>query len=195
MTSSPPADDSNADPSALPRPFVRLAWANLAAQSAEQLSLAAVPIVAVLALGAGAGEIGALGVAQTLPYLLLSIPFGLLADRTSRRRLIVLAEGLRALTLVGLMLAVATGHLSLGLLAVLGFLGAVGTVGFSVAAPALVPALVPRAALARANGRLELARTSSGERFCVWASGRVIATPVRRPARARGRLVRDFIMA
>jgi hypothetical protein len=86
MTSSPPADDSNADPSALPRPFVRLAWANLAAQSAEQLSLAAVPIVAVLALGAGAGEIGALGVAQTLPYLLLSIPFGLLADRTSRRR-------------------------------------------------------------------------------------------------------------
>ena len=34
-----------------------------------------------------------------------------------------------------------------------------GTVGFSVAAPALVPALVPRAALARANGRLELARS------------------------------------
>ena len=41
----------------------------------------------------------------------------------------------------------------------LGFLGAVGTVGFSVAAPALVPALVPREALATANGRLELARS------------------------------------
>ena len=160
MTPTPdPGSTAATDPSALPRPFVRLAWANLAAQSAEQLSLAAVPIVAVLALGAGAGEIGALGVAQTLPFLLLSIPFGLLADRTSRRRIIVLAEGLRALTLVGLFLAVATGQLSLGLLAVLGFLGAVGTVGFSVAAPALVPALVPRAALARANGRLELARS------------------------------------
>ena len=35
----------------LPRAFNHLAGANLAAQSAEQLSLAAVPIVAVLALG------------------------------------------------------------------------------------------------------------------------------------------------
>ncbi|MCW5650971.1 MAG: MFS transporter [Ramlibacter sp.] len=161
MTTTPTPTPTPEAPQAqaLPGPFARLAWSNLAAQSAEQLSLAAVPIVAVLALGAGAGEIGTLGVAQTLPFLLLSIPFGLLADRTSRRRLIVLAEGLRALTLVALLLAVATGHLSLGLLAALGFLGAVGTVGFSVAAPALVPALVPREALARANGRLELARS------------------------------------
>lgn len=146
-------------PSTLPPAFTRLAWSNLAAQSAEQLSLAAVPIVAVLALGAGPGEIGALGVAQTLPFLLLSIPLGLLTDRTSRQRLMVLAEALRALTLLGLLLAVVSGQLSLALLAVLGFLGAVGTVGFSVAAPALVPALVPREALARANGRLELARS------------------------------------
>ena len=36
-----------------------------------------------------------------------------------------------------------------------------GTVAFSVAAPALVPALVPRAALAQANGRLELARSAA----------------------------------
>jgi hypothetical protein len=34
----------------------RLAWSNLAAQSAEQVALAAAPMVAVLALGAGAGE-------------------------------------------------------------------------------------------------------------------------------------------
>jgi predicted MFS family arabinose efflux permease len=48
-----------------------------------------------------------------------------------------------------------------GLLALLGLVGAIGTVGFSVAAPALVPALVPRDALARANGRLELARSAA----------------------------------
>jgi predicted MFS family arabinose efflux permease len=47
------------------------------------------------------------------------------------------------------------------LLAVLGFLGAIGTVGFSVAAPALVPSLVPREMLGRANGRLELARSAA----------------------------------
>lgn len=139
--------------------FQRLAGANLAAQSAEQVSLAAVPIVAVLALGAGPGEIGLLATAQTLPFLLLSLPAGLLADRWSRRRLMVLAEVLRAASLLALLLATLSGQLSLALLALLGFVGAAGTVGFSVAAPALVPTLVPNTALGAANSRLELARS------------------------------------
>lgn len=144
---------------ALPRSFNALAGANLAAQSAEQVSLAAAPIVAVLMLGAGPGQIGLLNTAQSLPFLLLSIPLGLLSDRSSRRRLMVASEALRALSLAALMLAVASGRLSLALLAALGFLGATGTVGFSVTAPAMVPALVPREALGRANSRLELARS------------------------------------
>lgn len=145
----------------LPRPFLNLAGSNLAAQSAEQLSLAAVPLVAVLALGAGPGEIGFLAAVQTLPFLLVSIPMGLLADRMSRRRLMVWAEGLRAVSLLVLLGLVMASRLGIGWLAVLGFLGAVGTVGFSVAAPALVPSLVPREALGRANGRLELARSAA----------------------------------
>ncbi|MDB6000837.1 MAG: major facilitator superfamily 1 [Rhizobacter sp.] len=145
----------------LPRSFRFLAGANLAAQSAEQLSLAAVPLVAVLALHAGPGEIGFLAAVQTLPFLLMSMPLGLLADRVSRRRLMVAAETLRAVSLLALLAAVLTSHLSVAWLAVLGFLGAVGTVGFSVAAPALVPALVPRESYAAANGRLELARSAA----------------------------------
>jgi predicted MFS family arabinose efflux permease len=145
----------------LPTAFHRLAWSNLAAQSAEQLSLAAVPIIAVLALQAGPGEIGLLATAQTLPFLLMSIPLGLLADRTSRRRLMIASEVLRALSLLALMAAALSGQLSITLLAVLGFAGAVGTVGFSVAAPALVPSLVERHQLAQANGRLELARSTA----------------------------------
>lgn len=54
----------------------------------------------------------------------------------------VAAEALRALSLAGLLLGTASGQLSLLLLGALGFIGAAGTVGFSVAAPALVPALV-----------------------------------------------------
>jgi predicted MFS family arabinose efflux permease len=145
----------------LPAALNRLVASNLAAQSAEQLSLAAVPIVAVLALGAGPGAIGALATAQTLPFLLLALPFGLWADRSSRRWLMVGCELLRGLSLLTLLVAVLAGQLSLGLLALLGFIGAVGTVGYSVAAPALLPALVPPAALARANGRLELARSAA----------------------------------
>jgi predicted MFS family arabinose efflux permease len=149
------------EPMSFPISFHRLAAANLAAQSAEQLSLAAVPIVAVLVLGSGPGEIGLLAAVQTLPFLLLSIPLGLLADRLPRRALMVLAEATRALSLFALLAMLLTGFLSIPWLAVVGFVGAVGTVGFSVAAPALVPALVPREALGRANGRIELARSAA----------------------------------
>jgi predicted MFS family arabinose efflux permease len=143
----------------LPAAFNRLAWSNLAAQSAEQLSLAAAPIVAVLAFGAGAGETGWLQTVQTLPFLLLSIPAGVLADRMSRRRLMAAAEALRALALAAILAQVALGHLTLPLLAALGFTAACGTVAYSVAAPALVPSLVPAEALPSANARIELART------------------------------------
>jgi predicted MFS family arabinose efflux permease len=156
-----PATLAQAMTTAPARALNRLVASNLAAQSAEQLSLAAVPIVAVLALGAGAGEIGTLATAQTLPFLLLSIPFGLWADRHSRRRLMVACEALRGLSLLGLLVALLLGQLSLPLLALLGFVGAVGTVGYSVAAPALLPALVPPDGLARANARLELARSAA----------------------------------
>lgn len=139
--------------------FTRLAWSNLAAQSAEQLALAAVPMVAVLTLGAGAAQTGLLSAAQTLPFLLLSIPAGLLADRSSRRGLLVAAETLRAASLLMLVLLAFSGQLSISAMAVLGFIGATGTVAFSVAAPSLVPSLVPREDLPRANARLEVARS------------------------------------
>jgi predicted MFS family arabinose efflux permease len=146
---------------ALSASFRRLAWSNLLAQSAEQLSLAAVPIVAVLLLKAGPGEIGLLASIQSLPFLLLSMPLGLLADRTSRTRLMALAETLRALALLLLLALIVTGHVSIAALAVIGFMAAVGTVAFSVAAPSLVPALVQVDGLAQANGRLELARSAA----------------------------------
>lgn len=145
----------------LPKSFTALAWANLAAQSAEQLSLAAVPLVAVLALGAGPGQIGTLAALQTLPFLLLAIPLGVLADRVSRKRLMLAAEVVRALSLLALLAMAVSGQLSLVGLGLLGFIGAIGTVGFSVAAPALVPSLVAPGQFARANGRLELARSTA----------------------------------
>lgn len=146
---------------ALPSAFRRLAASNLAAQFSEQMALAAAPLVAVLALGASAAETGYLQTAQTLPFLLLSLPAGVLADRISRRTLMTAAECVRAASLLGLLALLATGGLSLGWLAALGFLGAVGTVAYNVAAPALVPRLVAPAELASANRWLELARSTA----------------------------------
>ncbi|MDE2378360.1 MFS transporter [Bradyrhizobium sp.] len=143
----------------LPTTFNRLAWSNLAAQSAEQIALAAAPIVAVLALGVAEGETGLLQTALTLPFVLFAIPAGLLADRISRRRLMAGAEALRAAALTAIVLLISLGALSLPLLALLGFAAVCGTVVYSVAAPALVPSLVGPDLLPAANARIELART------------------------------------
>ncbi|GJD53265.1 Enterobactin exporter EntS [Methylobacterium crusticola] len=146
-------------PSSLPAPFRRLAWSNLVAQSAEQVALSAIPIVAVLALGAGEGGAGLLQTALTLPFLLVALPAGVLADRLPRRALMIGAEAARALALLAILALGAAGTLTGPLLAGLGFACACATVVFSVAAPALVPALVPPSRLGTANARIELART------------------------------------
>src|SRR5207244_2910942 len=143
----------------LPATFNRLAWSNLAAQSAEQIALAAAPIVAVLLLGVGEGQTGALQTALTLPFILFAIPAGLAADRMSRRFLMAAAEALRAAALAAILLLIWLGALNLPLLALLGFAAVCGTVVYSVAAPALVPSLVSSDLLPAANARIELART------------------------------------
>jgi predicted MFS family arabinose efflux permease len=143
----------------LPPTFNRLAWSNLAAQSAEQVALAAAPIVAVLLLGVGEGQTGLLQTALTLPFILFAIPAGLLADRISRRWLMAGSEALRAASLLGILVLIWLGALTLPLLALLGFVAVCGTVAYSVAAPALVPSLVSPDLLPAANARIELART------------------------------------
>ncbi|HTO64906.1 MAG TPA: MFS transporter [Bradyrhizobium sp.] len=150
---------SSINDTTLPPTFNRLAWSNLAAQSAEQIALAAAPIVAVLLLGVGEGQTGLLQTALTLPFLLFAIPAGLLADRASRRWLMAGAEALRAIALVAILASIWLGLLTLPLLAGLGFAAVCGTVVYSVAAPALVPSLVPPKLLPAANARIELART------------------------------------
>jgi len=193
--------------SRLPPVFKRLGWSNLFAQLSEQVTLAAAPLVAVLLFGATGAETGLLQTAQSLPFLLLSIPAGVLADRWSRRKLMAGAEALRAASVLGTLLLIVSGSLDLQLLAVLGFVGAVGTVAYSVAAPALVPLLVPREQLAAANRALELARSAAfsagpavGGAFVGWmgaSSAYVLATTmsllavvllagIREPARALG---------
>jgi predicted MFS family arabinose efflux permease len=145
--------------SGLPPTFNRLAWSNLAAQSAEQIALAAAPIVAVLLLGVGEGQTGLLQTALTLPFILFAIPAGLLTDRIPRRVLMAGSEALRATALLAVLALIWLGWLTLPLLALLGFVAVCGTVAYSVAAPALVPSLVTPTLLPAANARIELART------------------------------------
>lgn len=147
--------------SCLSAAFRRLVWSNLAAQLAEQIGLTAAPLMAVLLFDASAAETGSLQTIQTLPFLLLALPAGILADRVSRCQMMVRAETLRALSLFCILLLAISGLLSLPMLAALGFIGVASTVVYNVAAPSLVLALVSREVLAVANGRIELARSSA----------------------------------
>jgi predicted MFS family arabinose efflux permease len=150
---------STVETARLPKTFNRLAWSNLAAQSAEQIALAAAPIVAVLMLGVGEGQTGLLQTALTLPFILFAIPSGLLADRFSRRWLMAGSEAMRAAALAGILLLIWLNLINMPLLSLLGFVAVCGTVAYSVAAPALVPSLVTSEQLPAANARIELART------------------------------------
>ena len=92
--------------------FRRLAGSNLAAQSAEQMALAAAPLVAVLTLDASAAETGALQTILTLPFVLFAIPAGLLADRLPRRTVMAGAETARAAALLAIHLLIGGGWLT-----------------------------------------------------------------------------------
>jgi predicted MFS family arabinose efflux permease len=142
-------------------PIYALILSNFLAQAAEQVSLAVVPLVAVLALHLGAPDTALLLTAQTLPFLLLALPAGILVDSIDRKSLVIASEMLRAASLLAILICSMYGYLSVHLLAVLGFLGAVGTVTYSVATPSLVPSLVAKESLPIANGRIELGRSAA----------------------------------
>jgi MFS family permease len=89
-----------------------------------------------------------------LPWLLFALPGGVLVDRVDRRRLMVLLDCLRALLMAGLVAAVLTRTAALGVLLAVLFLVSTGEVVERSAGQALVPALVPRDRLERANGWL-----------------------------------------
>ncbi|PTA44705.1 MFS transporter [Micromonospora sp. RP3T] len=89
-----------------------------------------------------------------LPWLLFALPGGVLADRVDRRRLMVLIDWVRVGALVALAAAMLAGRAGVALLYVVLFVVNTGEVVFRTAAQAVLPAVVPRARLERANGWL-----------------------------------------
>jgi MFS family permease len=89
-----------------------------------------------------------------VPWLLFSLPGGVLVDRVDRRRLMVLIDGLRVAAMVVLAVAVLTDHATVAVLYSVLFVVNSGEVVFRSASQAMVPAVVPMARLERANGWL-----------------------------------------
>jgi MFS family permease len=92
--------------------------------------------------------------AAWLPWLLFALPGGVLVDRVDRRRLMVVIDWIRVAAMVALATAVLTRHGSIALLYVVVFVINTGEIVFRSASQAMIPAVVPRARLERANGWL-----------------------------------------
>ena len=122
-----------------PRDIKSLVRANFFATTADQLSLTALPLIAVLYLELGAGGIGLLNAFQTLPYFILSIPLGVLVDRVSKKKVMLVSELIRIAALLGILALVYLDALTFLSMAALGFFAAFGSMGFNAALPAYVP--------------------------------------------------------
>jgi DHA3 family tetracycline resistance protein-like MFS transporter len=97
------------------------------------------------------------GIATTLPQLVLLLVSGALSDRLPRRRLMVVADALRAVA-IGVLGALALlGGLSLAVIVGLVAVYAVGTALFQPASTSLLPQVVPPERRAQANGLMRLA--------------------------------------
>lgn len=92
--------------------------------------------------------------AATVPWLLFGLPAGVIVDRLDRRRLMIWVDWARVMVLAVLGAAILTGHVSLVMLYVVLVIVATGEVLMRPASSALLPLLVPKERLERANGWL-----------------------------------------
>ncbi|MEO5533877.1 MAG: MFS transporter [Pseudolysinimonas sp.] len=136
--------------------FGNIFTANLSSSLADGIARTAAPLLAVQ-LTSDPLLIAGIAALQMLPWLLFAIPAGLIVDSVDRRRALAIANTLRALLGVGLFVLAATGTLTILWLYVVIFLYGVGETVYDGAIRAVVPSIVPKALLPRANGRIEAA--------------------------------------
>jgi predicted MFS family arabinose efflux permease len=114
----------------------------------------ALPFAAILALGAGAGEVAAIRVVEPIAALTFGLFAGAWVDRLRRRPIMVWTDLGRAALLGSIPVAYALGSLTLGHLVVVAFGAAVLTTFFDSADRAFLPTVIGRERLVEANSIL-----------------------------------------
>ena len=124
--------------------FLKLWSAETISQFGTQVSLLAIPLVAIVILGASAFEVALLGTLEMLPFILFSLPAGAWVDRLRRRPILIIGDLGRAISLASIPIAHALGLLSVPQLYVVGFVNGLLTVFFDVAYQSYLPSVVER---------------------------------------------------
>ena len=134
-------------------PFARYWLSGFLADFGDGVRLAAFPLLAA-GFTRSPTAVAAVTAVQGLPWLVLGAGLGVLADRTDRRRLMVIVDVARAAIIAGLAGAILTRNAGLVLIYLTAFTTGVGSALRDTAAGACVPRLAGPADLDRANARM-----------------------------------------
>src|SRR5207249_5008866 len=93
------------------------------ARVGSQITVLALPLTAVLLLGAGPTETGLLVAAQMAPSIVAGLFIGVWVDRLPRRPILIVSDIGSAVVIGSVPLAAALGALNLGQLYIVSFLG------------------------------------------------------------------------
>ena len=133
--------------------YRRLVAASAASNLADGVFLVALPLLTVRVTTSPVLVAG-VALAQRLPWLLVALPAGALADRLDRRRTMVRVNLIRAGVIGALAGAVAADAATLPLIYAAAIVLGVGETFFDTAAQSVMPTVVDPGRLSEANGRL-----------------------------------------
>ncbi|MEV4131799.1 MFS transporter [Dactylosporangium sp. NPDC049742] len=125
----------------------------------SEISVIALPSLAVLVFGEGALGVGLLIALQWIPFVLLAPVMGVLTDRLNRRMMMQISNLARFLILGSLPLLWALDGLTITHLYVAAVLKGIFDVVFQLAYQAYLPQLLPREDLVDGNAKTQLSRS------------------------------------
>jgi MFS family permease len=96
------------------RDFLLLWSGQTVSEIGSQITVLAMPLVAVVVLHATAFEVGLLSAAQTIAYLLVSLPAGAVVERMRKRRVMLWTDAARLVVIGSVPVAAWTHSLTLG---------------------------------------------------------------------------------
>jgi MFS family permease len=136
------------------RVFARIWISFSCSEFGSSIVVTLIPLIAAAFLGATPLQMGILATANTVPYLVAAPIVGVIADRLSRRTILISADIGRALILIAGAVAAWSGHLSFEVLYAVAFAVGVGNVWYDVGHGSYLPFIVDRDRLIGANSYL-----------------------------------------
>ena len=135
--------------------FLKL-WSAFSISSlGSQITLLALPLMAVLVLNAGATETGLLVAARTAGFAIPGPLLGVWVDRYRRKPLMLGANAVSALLIGSIPVLASSGALTMAHLYVISYFAGVSSQVTNLSRQALVPGLVGRDRLVAANSRMQ----------------------------------------